>query len=73
MGRKRAEKRRMDELDVEVVVKESFKKKFVKNRLKWAGMGDEQFVKRSDAQKVEGKSRRGRPKMQWEDCVKRNM
>ena len=42
-------------------MKESIKKKFVRNRLKWAGyverMGDEQLAKRADVQKVEGKRR----------------
>ena len=45
MGAKRAGKRRMDELRVEFGEKESFKKKLVRNRLKWTGhvesMGDE--------------------------------
>ena len=49
----------MDELRVEVGVKDSFKKKLVRSRLKWANhverMGDEKLAKRSDAQKVEGK------------------
>ena len=42
-------------------------------RLKWARhverMGDE---KRADAQKVEGERRRRRPRMRWEDGVKRD-
>ena len=47
---KREDKGRMDELKVEVGVKESFKKKLV--RLKWARyvkrIGDEIFSKRAD-------------------------
>ena len=35
MGVKRADKRRLDELRVEVGVKESVTKKLVRNRLKW--------------------------------------
>ena len=58
---------------MEVGVKESFKKKLVRSSLKWAGcmerIGDE---KRADAQKVEGKMKRGRSIMRWEDCVKRS-
>ena len=76
---KRAVKRRINELRVESVdvgAKESFKKKLV-SRLKWAGhgetMGNEKMVKRSDAQKVEENRRRGRPRMRWEDCVKRDL
>ena len=41
--------RRVDELRVEVEVKDSFKKKLVRNRLKWAGiverMGDDHICK----------------------------
>ena len=33
----------------------------------WPGgkMGDEKLAKRADAQRVEGKRRRGRPKLRW--------
>ena len=55
----RVDKGRIDELTEEVGVKESFKKKLVRSRLKWAGhverMGDEKLAKRADAQKVERK------------------
>ena len=48
-------------------MKESFKKKLVRSGLKWTGLvertGDEKLAKGADAQKVEGKRRRGRPKM----------
>ena len=58
------DKRRMDELRVEVGVKESFKKNLVMSRLKWVGhverMGDEKLAKGADTQKVEGKMRQGR-------------
>ena len=36
LGVKRADKRRMEELRVEVGMKERFKKKLVRNNLKWA-------------------------------------
>ena len=59
VGVERSDKRRMDELRVEVGLKESFKKKLVMSRLTWAGhverMGDEKMAKRADAQKVKGK------------------
>ena len=49
----------MDELRVEIGVKESFKTKLVRSRLKWAGhverMGDGKLAKESDAKKGEGK------------------
>ena len=57
----------MDELRVEVGMKETYKKKMMRSRLKWAGhmerMGDAKLTKRADAQKVEGKWRRERPRM----------
>ena len=44
VGAKRADKRKLDELRGDVRVKESFKKKLLRCRLKWAGhverMGD---------------------------------
>ena len=52
VGVKRADKRRMDGLRVEVGVKERFKKKVVKSRLKWARhverIGVEKLEKRAD-------------------------
>ena len=61
MGVKTADKRRMDELRVDVGVKESYKEKLMRSRLKWArhveSMGDEELAERADAQKVEGKRR----------------
>ena len=48
-------------------MKESSKKKFVTNT--WGGHvgknGDEKLAKTADAQKVEGKWWRGRPKLKW--------
>ena len=53
---------------MEVGVKENSKKKLRRNT--WAGhvekMADEKLAKRADAQIVEGKWRRGRPKLR---CV----
>ena len=50
----------MDELRVEVGVKESFMKKLVRSRLKWVGhverAGDEKLAKK-DAQKMEEERR----------------
>ena len=55
VGIKRVDERRMDETKVEVGVKESFKKKWEMTKL----------ATRADAQKVEGKRRRGRLKLRW--------
>ena len=67
MGVKRADERRMGEMRLEIGVKESCKKKFVRST--WAGhlerMGDEKLAKGADAQRMEGKWRRGRPKLRW--------
>ena len=56
MGVKKADKRIIGELRVEV--KEKYKKKkLLRSRLKWAGhveiMGDDNLVDKSDAQKVD--------------------
>ena len=54
VGVKRTDKRRMDELRVEVGVKENLKKKLAS--LTWAGhaerMGDDKLAKTADVQKV---------------------
>ena len=61
VGAKRADKRTMDELRVEVGVKEGFQKKLLRST--WTGhvgkMGDEKLAKRADVPKVEGTCRRG--------------
>ena len=57
----------MDEMRVEVGVKEHLKKKL--GRSTWSGhvenIGDEKFAKKADAHKVEEKWRRERPKLRW--------
>ena len=73
VGVKKVDQRRMDELRVEVRVRESLKNTLVRSRLKWAGhvkrMGGEKLAMKADARKVEGK----RLRVQWEDCVKRDL
>ena len=58
MGVKRVDKRRIDEMGVEVCVKEGFKK-FLRSRLTRTGhverMGDEKLAKRAHVQKMEGR------------------
>ena len=65
-GVKRADKKRLGGLRVDDGVKESFKKKWMRSRLKWATL-----AKRADAQKLEGNGRRG--KLRWEDSFKRDL
>ena len=73
-GVKIIDKRRMEELRVEVGVKESLTRKLVWSRLRWAGhverMEGVRLTKRADALGVEGRRRRGRPRLRWEDYVK---
>ena len=52
-------------------MREILKKKL--GRKSVARTGDEKLAKRADAQKEEGKRRSGRPRMQWEDCIKRDL
>ena len=56
---------------------ESLTRKLVRNQLKWAGhverMEGEWLMKGADALRVDGRRRRGRPRLRWEDCVKRDL
>ena len=36
-------------------------------------MEGERLTKRVDALRVEGRRRRGKPRLRWEDCVKRDL
>ena len=45
MGVKRADKRRVGEMRVEVGVENSFNKKLLRSRLTWAGHGEEWEMK----------------------------
>ena len=69
VGAKRVDKRTVDELRVEIGVKKRLKKKSVRSRLIRTvhvdRMGYENMAKRPNAQKLEWKRRRGRPKLWW--------
>ena len=57
--------------------KKSFRRKLVRSPFKWVGrverMEGEQLTKKADAFRVDGRRRRGRPRLRWEDCVKRDL
>ena len=63
----------MEELREEVGGKESFTRKLVRSRLRWAGyvekMEGVRLTKTADVLGVEGRRRRGRPGLSWEDLV----
>ena len=67
----------MEELREEVGVRESLTRKLVRSWLKWAGrverMEGVRLTKRADELGVEGGRRRGRQRLRWVDCVKRDL
>ena len=72
----RADRRRMVELREETGVQRSLTERLVRSRLQWAGhverMADDRLPKRATELHEEGRRRRGRPSLRWEDCVKRD-
>ena len=73
----RADRRRMVELREETGVQRSFTERLVRSRLQWAGhverMADDRLPKRAAELREQGRRRRGRPRLRWEDCVKRDV
>ena len=49
----------------------------MRSRLQWAGhverMGDDRLPKKAAELREQGRRRRGRPMLRWEDCVKRDV
>ena len=49
----------------------------MRSRLQWAGpverMADDRLPKRAAALREEGGKRRGKPRLRWEECVKRGV
>ena len=49
----------------------------MRSRLQWAGhverMADDRLPKRAVELREQGRRRRGRPSLRWEDCVKRDV
>ena len=55
----------------------SLTERLTRSRLLWAGhvdrMADDRLPKRAAELREQGRRRRGRPRLRWEDCVKRDM
>ena len=61
----------------ETGVQRSLSERLVRSRLQWAGhverMADDRLPKRAAELCEQGRRRRGRPSLRWEDCVKRDV
>ena len=64
------------ELREETEVQRSLTERLLRSSLQWAGhverMADNRLAKRAVELREEGRSRRGRPMLRWEDCLKRD-
>ena len=67
----RADRRRMVELREETDVQRSLTERLVRSNSQWAGhverMADDRLPKRAAELREQGRRRRGRPKLRWED------
>ena len=65
------------ELREETGVQRSLTDRLVRTRLQWAGhverMGDDRLPKRAAELREQGRKRRVRPRLRWEDYVKRDV
>ena len=70
------DRRKMKE-DEEIGMKKHLKMKVVGSKMRWAGhvqrMDEERLSKRALKAEEGGRRRRGRPKLRWKDCVKRDL
>ena len=73
----RADRRIMVELKEETEVQRSLTERLVRSRSQWAGqverMADDRLPKRAAELCKQGRRRRGRPRLRWEDFVKRDV
>ena len=73
----RADRRIMVELREETGVQRNLTERLVRSRLQWAGhverMADDRLPKRAAELREQGRRSRGRPRLRWEDCVKRDV
>ena len=67
----------MMELREETGVQRSLTERLVRSRVQWAGhverMADDRLPKRAAEFREQGRRRRGRPRLRWEGCVKRDV
>ena len=67
----------MVELREETGVQRSLTERLVRSILQWAGhvyrMADDRLPKRAAGLREQGRRRRGRPRLRWEDCFKRDV
>ena len=74
---KKLKSSRMVELREDTGVQRSLTERLVWSRLQWTGhverMADDMLQKRATELREQGRRRRGRPKLRWEDCIKRDV
>ena len=73
----RADRGRMVELREDTGVQRSLTERLVRSRLQWIRhvemMANDRLLKRAAELREQGRRRRGRPRLRWEDCVKRDV
>ena len=74
---KRVDRRRMNDLRKEVGMQCSLPGRLARSRTRWAGhlvrMDAGKLAKKAEVEKLQGRRKRGRPPLKWEDCVRRDM
>ena len=72
-----ADRIRLVEIREETGVKRSLTERLARSRLQWTGhvewMADDRLPKRAATLREQGRRRRTRPRLRWEDCVKRDV
>ena len=67
----------MVELSEETGVQRSFTERLARSRLQWAGnverLADDRLPMGAAELREQGRRRRGRSRLRWEDCVKRDV
>ncbi|KAJ4441353.1 hypothetical protein ANN_11208 [Periplaneta americana] len=75
VGKTRRDRIRNDRIRAEVKLRKALTEVINERQLKWFGhvyrMGEERKVKQVMEMRVEGRKRRGRPRIKWEDTIER--